>query len=388
MNRRNFFKLSAITGLATAMPAMFKDTHAKNVLNKIQQDNEIPKTNVGDLAKYPRNENSMPGKFPGKVVQVNNDKFVNDNKISQDEVYESLKKGMLKLTGKDDIKDAWKMFVSPKDRIGLKVNPIGGPMLTTSHEVTKAIIQQLEEAGIPKNKILIWDRRLSDLNDVGFTKSNYPGIKVLATEVKDKDGSFYNKDSKLYSEELIDKEWYYWVDYEEKYDKETIPYMINDGKHSYFSKIVTKEVDKIINVPILKNAGASVTLCLKNLAYGSISNTGRLHKYHWAATCAEVCAFPPLRDKVVLNIVDGIKGCFNGGPAAEPQFLTNYNTLLIGTDPVAVDRIGFEIVQKKRIEEKIQKEVSQKGKAFIDLAQNMQLGIGDLDKINLEKIKI
>jgi uncharacterized protein (DUF362 family) len=185
---------------------------------------------------------------------------------------------------------------------------------------------------------------------------------------------------------MIDRDWYYWADVEEKYDAETLPYMINEGKHSYFTRICTKDVTKIINIPILKNAGPTVTLCLKNLAYGAISNTGRLHKQLWAETCAEVPAFAPLRDKVVLNIVDGIKGCYNGGPGAEPQFFTEYKTLLVGTDPVAVDRIGYEIVLKKRLDEKVQKEESPRGKTFLELAAQQNLGIADLKKIDIEEL--
>jgi hypothetical protein len=297
-------------------------------------------------------------------------------------------KGMLSLTGKSSLKDAWKMFVNEKDRIGLKVNPIGGPTLTTSIEVTQAIIKQLEEAGIPGSNILIWDRREKDLKDAGFTKENFLGIQIIGTEYPDEKGSMYDANGKLYSEQRIDKDWYYWADCEEKYDTETIPYMINDGKYSYFSKIVTQMVDKIINVPVLKNAGSSITLCMKNLAFGAISNTGRLHKQLWMETCAEVCAFPPLRDKVVLNIVDGLKGCFNGGPAANPQFFTNYKTILVGTDPVAVDRIGYEIVLKKRIEEKLQKEDVPRYRNFMDLAENLHLGVADLTKIQLQKIEL
>jgi uncharacterized protein (DUF362 family) len=162
--------------------------------------------------------------------------------------------------------------------------------------------------------------------------------------------------------------------------------MINEGKHSYFSKICTQHVTKIINVPILKNAGPTVTLCLKNLAFGSISNTSRLHKQLWAETCAEVPAFAPLRDKVVLNIVDGIRGCYDGGPAANPEFITNYNTLLVGTDPVAVDRIGYDIVFKKRVAMKIQKEDSPKARVFMELAQNLGLGVADIAHIDTIRV--
>jgi uncharacterized protein (DUF362 family) len=187
---------------------------------------------------------------------------------------------------------------------------------------------------------------------------------------------------------MIDESWYYWADVEQKYDAETLPYMINEGKYSYFGKICTKDVTKIINIPILKNAGPTVTLCLKNLAFGCITNTGRLHQQLWAETCAEVPSFAPIRDKVVLNIVDGIKGCYNGGPGADPKFFTEYKTVLVGTDPVAVDRIGYEIVLKKRLEEKVQKAEAPSGKKFMELARDLGLGVADIEKIHLQKLNL
>lgn len=346
-----------------------------------------PKTNIEDALKYARNENSMPGKYPGKVVQVNHDNCTSQNKIVYQAAYDMIAKGMLSLTGEKNIKDAWLKFVSPKERIGLKVNPVAGPQLSTSVEVTKAIVSQLETAGVPRTNIIIWDRREEQLFEAGFNHENFPGIKIIGTE-RPENGSMYDDNGKLHSLKMIDTTWYYWADCEDKYDSATIPYMVNEGKYSYFTKIVTEMVDKIINVPILKNAGSSVTLCLKNLAYGSVTNTGRLHKQLWAETCAEVNAFPPLRDKVVMNIVDGIKGCFNGGPGANPQFFCEYKTILIGTDPVAVDRVGYDIVINERIKRGVQKEDNARGRIFMDLAQNLNLGIAELEKIKWEKIEI
>lgn len=81
-----------------------------------------------------------------------------------------------------------------------------------------------------------------------------------------------------------------------------------------------------------------------------------LKKNMWHDTCASACAFPPLRDKVVLNIIDGMTGCFDGGPSANSQFICHYNTLVVGTDPVAADCIGYDMVIAKRIEEGVQEE--------------------------------
>ena len=381
--RRNFFRLAALGSLgATVMsPLVLKPS-------TLLKDEEKPETNIDDALQYPRNENSMPGKYPGKVVQVNNPLSVVDEKPQEDAAYKMLEEGMLALTGAVSLDEAWKQFVKPDEVIGLKVNPVAGKQLTTSHAVTRSIVKQLKEAGIPEKNIVIWDRRLMQLHETGYTEEEYPGIKITGTEQKDTEGSFYDKDGVLYGEKMIDKEWYYWADCEEDYDEYTIPYMVNRGKYSYFSKICTREVDKIINVPILKNAGPTVTLCMKNLAYGAVTNTGRLHQKLWSETSAEVCAFPPLRDKVVLNIVDGLRGCFEGGPGANPQYIVNYNTMLIGSDPVAVDRIGYDIVLAKRLEEGVQDSENPVGIKFMELAAKLDLGVADPEKIQLTKLDV
>jgi uncharacterized protein (DUF362 family) len=388
LKRRDFFKVITTTGIGAALiPFTSKLGFGQNSVTSHAQTDK-PQTNIDDALAYPRNSNSLPGKYPASVVKVFNPNSYVDRKINMESTYQMISSGMLALTKKTSLKDAWLQFVKPGERIGLKLNPIGGTLLSTSHEVVESIIMQLEEAGISRSDITIWDRREFQLHEAGFTNERYPGIRIVGTECKDSDGSFYGPDGKLYSEWRIDKDWFYWADIEMEYDAYTMPFMINMGKESYFSKILTQELDKVINIPILKNAGASVTLCLKNLGFGVVSNTSRLHANLWAETCAQVCAFPPVRDKVVLNIVDGIVGCYQGGPGANPQFILPYHTMLFGTDPVAVDRIGYDIVIKKRIEMGVQQEDTERGKAFMRLANSYGLGESEIERINLQSINL
>jgi len=384
VNRRNFLRLAGAGAAAAAAAPVASAIGSVTEVTSIQQGK--PATNIDDALKVPRNERSMPGLFPGRVAVVKNSRSVSENTIVGQEVHDMIARSMLELTGEKKLKKAWRKFVSPGDRIGLKINPVAGKSLTTSHEVVRAIIAQLEASGIDRSHLTIWDRREFELTDAGFTPDNYPGIRITGTEQMDKDGLYYGKDGKLYGEHMIDRDWYYWADVEGEYDEYTMPYMVNGGKYSYFTKIVTQDLDKIINVPILKNAGATVTLALKNLAYGSVSNTGRLHAKLWNETCAQVCAFAPLRDKVVLNIVDGIKGCFNGGPGANPQFFCDYHVIITGTDPVAVDRVGYDIVLAKRIAEGLQKEGAATALDFMLQAEKLSLGIADRTKIDLREV--
>ena len=384
VNRRNFLRLAG-AGAAAAAAAPVAQAMGTTTHQPAMQQGK-PDTNIADAAKVPRNAQSMPGLFPGRVALVKNSSSVKENAIVEQEVYDMIARSMLELTGEKKLKKAWRRFVSPGERIGLKVNPVAGKSLSTSHEVVRSVIAQLELSGIDRSQITIWDRREFELTDVGFTAENYPGIKIIGTEQMDKDGLYYGKDGKLYGEHMIDRDWYYWADVEGEYDEYTMPYMVNGGKYSYFTKIVTQDLDKIINIPILKNAGMTVTLALKNLAYGSVSNTGRLHAKLWNETCAQVCAFAPLRDKVVLNIVDGIKGCFNGGPGANPQFFCDYHAIITGSDPVAVDRIGYEIVLAKRIAEGLQKEGTPTALEFMLQAERLSLGVADRARIDLREV--
>jgi hypothetical protein len=377
ISRREFCRHAAIAG--TALTVLGSQS-----LAQVQAPPQKPATNGAEAMKHPRVVTSMPGAFPGAVQQVSHAGSLRDGVPDPAVLDVMLTRALVGLTGAATVDAAWRRFVQPDDVIGLKVNPVAGKLLSTSPEIVEVVIRQLEHERIPRDHIVIWDRREFEMTEVGFTAERFPGIRIVGTERKDSAGSFTDAAGVLYSEAMIDREWFYWADCEEKYDAETLPYMVNEGKHSYFSRLVTKDLTKIINMPILKNAGASVTLCLKNLAYGTVTNTGRLHKQLWAETCAEVPAFPPLRDKVVLNIVDGIRGCYNGGPAANPQFFTDFKTILVGTDPVAVDRVGYDIVIKKRIEEKVQKEDTPRGRAFLTLAEKMGLGTADMDKIALE----
>jgi uncharacterized protein (DUF362 family) len=118
---------------------------------------------------------------------------------------------------------------------------------------------------------------------------------------------------------------------------------------------VTTDASKIINLPCLKEHNASgVTGCLKNLAYGSFNNVARTHvepKTYTDPVIPVMCTAGPLRAKSVLHIMDGIRAVYHGGPFGwNPAFVWDARTLLVGTDPVAVDRIELEIVEAKRRE--------------------------------------
>ena len=156
VNRRNFLRLAGAGAAAAAAAPVAQAmnsaiTPAAGVLNSGTTAQQAkPATNIADAAKIARGPNSMPGLYPGLVTVVKNTRSVKDNAIVEQEVYDMIARSMLELTGEKKLKKAWRKFAGPGERIGLKVNPVAGKSLSTSHEVVRAVIAQLEESGIKR----------------------------------------------------------------------------------------------------------------------------------------------------------------------------------------------------------------------------------------------
>lgn len=121
-----------------------------------------------------------------------------------------------------------------------------------------------------------------------------------------------------------------------------------DGEYSYFGKLVTGGMTKIVNLASFKNTGHGVSMATKNLGYGAICNTGRLHAPLFFRVCTEVLAAPWVRDRLVLNVLDGVRGQYDQGPMANEQFVFPHHTLYLATDPFALDMQGQRVLTEKR----------------------------------------
>ncbi|MGH9719472.1 MAG: DUF362 domain-containing protein, partial [Bryobacteraceae bacterium] len=125
------------------------------------------------------------------------------------------------------------------------------------------------------------------------------------------------------------------------------------ARRSYAAQFITKQVDKLINLPVLKDhQSAGVTLALKNLSHGLVNNVSRSHATYTLNACGSfipaVVSMPVIRNKTVLHVLDGVKGLYHGGPGAKPQFVWEHKTIYFATDPVALDRIGWKVLDDKR----------------------------------------
>jgi uncharacterized protein (DUF362 family) len=118
-------------------------------------------------------------------------------------------------------------------------------------------------------------------------------------------------------------------------------------------RLVSQRLTKIINIPNVKDHGATgATGCLKNIAYGSFSNVARTHyrgQSHTFSFVGTLAAVEPLRSRTVLQIMDGLRGVWHGGPFAPTlRYVFHPKRILFGTDPVAIDRLLLDIIDQKR----------------------------------------
>src|SRR5205823_1787690 len=61
----------------------------------------------------------------------------------------------------------------------------------------------------------------------------------------------------------------------------------------------------------------------------------------------------PLKEKATLHIMDGLIGVYEGGPGSWNRTWATWRhkSLFFATDPVAMDRVGWDIIDAKRLRE-------------------------------------
>jgi uncharacterized protein (DUF362 family) len=286
----------------------------------------------------------IPGPFRGRVVSVQHPASIMSGKFQAEPIRNMMRKGMTELTGSEDWVEAWRMFVQSGDVVGIKVNPVGKPHVISCAEVIHEIVAGLKAAGLKAKDIVVYDRYRRQFLGAGFDKMLPEGVRQ-SYAVEDFDT--VQMDINGYDPE-------HYLDM----TLATPGYDPNSERtrRSYVAKFLTREVNKLINLPVLKDhQSAGVTLALKNLSHGLVNNVFRSHSTNTLNTCGSfipaVVALPVIREKTVLHILDGIKGLYHGGPGIpDPKFVWEHKTLYFATDPVALDRLGWKVIDEKRQE--------------------------------------
>ncbi len=324
---------------------------------------------------YPKGPD--PNRYRGRVIGAH----MEGNPQS---VATALAASMKKLTGASDVREAWRTFISPDDVVGIKVNCSGSPKMMSHPLVVAEIAHNVIACGVSPKNVYLYERFGGQLHD-----ANYPAVVPAGVQI--------------HAMESGDRRQFTLKEYDPRVFLD-VAFFSEDQTRSFMSRLVTEKLTKIINVPNMKDHGASgVTGCLKNIAYGSFSNVARSHEGRKTNTLTFIGSLynvEPLRSRTVLHVMDGIKGVWQGGPfLREDRFGFEPKRLMLGTDPVAMDRLLLDIIEEKRkaegwpsvwdhSPEAMKRQTYEREPGHIEFAGSLGFGESDKSKIRLEEVSL
>ena len=262
---------------------------------------------------------------------------------------------MQRLSGAQDAAAAWRRWFKPTDRVGIKVNTLGH---TTQPAVVDAVVAGLRLADVPAENIIIWDRFDSELDKAAFKLNrSAQGVKCYGTDAEAV-GSGYQSNVETSGE-----------------------------IGSCYSRIIAEQIDALISVPVLKDHSlAGVSLGMKNF-YGAIHNPNKYHDHNCDPYVVDVVSHRFVRPRWRLTVCDATRGQCHGGPMKNPGYAWPFGGLIIGTDFVAVDAVGADLLDGERKNRGLKLLADDKRPTnHIATAGARGLGVADLSRI--ERIEL
>ena len=146
-----------------------------------------------------------------------------------------------------------------------------------------------------------------------------------------------------------------------------------------------------INFALIKDHSiCGFTGALKNMTHGCSINPHDFHAHNASPQIALMFAQDVVKSRVRLNILDGYKVMAQGGPLyTAPQYVKLHGAVYVSTDPVALDAMGWDIVEKYRSELGLKTLTADKrAPAYIKAAADLGLGMFDRGQIKIKEVTI
>ena len=279
------------TALPAATPTVLPTFTALPALTATPLDVTPARTDL--IAHYPQTASSV-------VSIVTNSGVWEGDKILSDVVLEMLDVTLVQLTGINSALAAWQTLFDPGEVIGIKVNTIS--RYTTTPEVAYAVAQRLQEAGIPPEQIIIFDRTDRELAARGFTLSaDGPGMRCRGAKAWEQSTGVSGSTQRIHDAML--------------------------------------SCDALINIPPIKQHGTSgFTSAMKN-HYGTVRDPGALHGGDCDPYIAALNALPVIRDKTRLIVCDALRTC-----PYDWDHMVRENLIMMSFDPVANDTVARQVL--------------------------------------------
>ena len=318
-------------------------------------------------SKFSSNLFAAPAKT--RVVIIRNPQIRNNKgEIGKIEVKQTVYEALRSLSDGGSGEELIQSIISPKDVVGIKVNAyLGDKDNATRPEVAYSLAEFLIKTGVKENNVIIWDRAGDELEQAGYVlKDNKVDIRCLATNTR--------RVQRL-SKPMAG------------FDDKSITV---GSAQTKLSNIASKTCSVLINMPPLRTfkfkENTGVGNAIMNM-YGAVEITDENIKALYENDCnpgaAEIYNIKPIRTKARLVICDAIYPLYSGGPSDDQRHHWNYNGIIAGLDPVAVDIVAQGIIQKHR--DKVMPDAPKLMSDYLDVCagSKYRLGISNLKEIEV-----
>jgi uncharacterized protein (DUF362 family) len=239
---------------------------------------------------------------------------------------------------------------SPKDVVGIKVNCLAGKYLSPRVELVEALVDLIAEAGVDRQRIIVFERSNRELQRAGFTiRESGPSYRCIGT----------NND----------------------YDREP---STSGAIGSCFARMVSTTCSALVSFGVVKDHDLSgVSAGMKNW-YGVIHNPNKYHQNGCDPYIADVARHPYIRNKLRLTVLDGVIAQCHGGPAYRQGGVFELGMVAASTDPVAADLWAWREIEAERARRGMPTlEAAGRPVRFLATAAGAGLGVDDPEKLLL-----
>ncbi|MFZ5891100.1 MAG: DUF362 domain-containing protein [Myxococcota bacterium] len=310
-----------------------------------------------------------PLSSPGKITKVSAKgdfaSFMQPNQLwpKADVARRLLEKAMMEFTGASNVNEAMKRFIHKDDVVAIKVNGIAGQTgytMATNFELILPVVEAVLAVGVPADKITVYEQFP---NFLAGTRVNVREWKLPAGV---KTGTHNNKDH-------------------------TMPEIkVFQGIGTKYCRIFTQATAVIDMTQIKDHSICGYTGTLKNMTHGNINNPHKHHAGNANPQIAVLYNHPILKSRVRLHITDAFKITYDQGPLDKnPKTRVPHGAVYVATDPVAMDTIGWKVVEDERKARGLTslKDAGREPK-YIRSAADLGLGVHDISAIKMGTYEI
>jgi uncharacterized protein (DUF362 family) len=338
LTRRDFLKLSGTAAVAGLLAGC-------GITPK-------PKPSREEVLKF------YPDAPSSKVVRAVHSGAWAGEDLVPDVLRQMLDASIIKLTGLEEAHDAWSVLFSPEEKVAIKVNSIRGA--ATHPELVIALTDCLQDADIPAEQIVIFDRNTRELEGEGYPVNvDGPGVRCYGNGENWGSSGSYTSGWTLLDQEI----------------------KLSD---------ILLSCDALINVPILKRGGTGmgISFAMKN-HYGTFDPPALFHGSKFERGIPELNALPPIKERTRLTIGDALTTHTYNGLVDRYEVVAVGNTILMSFDSVAFDTVGLQmVVDRLTADERESAARMTTMSAEPWLAVGAEMGLGTNDPANMDLVEV